>query len=147
MMFQFPEAVGVDPGLRGLRSLRCDFLLKLCEALLVIQNPFGIVEFKLKQVPFSLTLPASPKRARTYSLSLKTFVLKTCPGFLFMPLLIHRVVSLDDLQEVVVPQLLCKPLKHGTSLLVEQEKLTLRRNTISSLFNNQGGCGKVLFCA
>jgi hypothetical protein len=127
MMFQFPEAVGVDPGLRGLRSLRCGFLLKLCEALLVIQNPFGIVEFKLKQVPFSLTLPASPKRARTYSLSLKTFVLKTCPGFLFM--------------------LLCKPLKHGTSLLVEQEKLTLRRNTISSLFNNQGGCGKVLFCA
>jgi hypothetical protein len=116
VMFEFPQVVGVDHTLLG---LRCGFILECREALFIVKNPLGIFELKLKQFPFSPALPASPKQIAKYSLSIKTLFLKTSSGFLFTPLLVHRSVFFDIPRsgydfpyEIIVPHQLYKPSKH-----------------------------------
>jgi hypothetical protein len=87
VVFESPHALGVDPGLLCLGSLRCGFLLEFCETPFVLENPLGIFELKLKQFPFPLAIPASPKRIRKFSLLLKTL------GFAFTSLLSVKVLE------------------------------------------------------
>jgi hypothetical protein len=52
VMFEFPQAVGVDPGLCGLGSVCCGFLLKFCETFVVTKDPLCIRELLAKTLFF-----------------------------------------------------------------------------------------------